>query len=147
MAGEHRVSRRCAERADEHASGEVYNAEKFEKNLRGNEEQTDVASLYLDNGYLRFNLEPRETRVAEDSLDIHVNVYEMNQFKIGHVNIKGNTKTQEKVLRRELYTRPGDYFSRAAIVRSIRQLSQLQLLQPGKNQTGCTCWWTTRLWT
>ncbi len=112
--------------------GEIYNAEKFEKNLRGNEEQTDVAALYLDNGYLRFNLEPRETRVAEDSIDILVNVYEMNQFKIGHVSVKGNTKTQEKVLRREFYTRPGDYFSRSAIVRTIRQLSQLNYFNPEK---------------
>lgn len=112
--------------------GEVYNSERFEQNLRGNEEQTDVAALYLDNGYLRFNLDPKETRVGEDSIDIAINVYEMNQFKIGHVNIKGNTKTQEKVIRRELYSRPGDYFSRSAIVRSIRQLSQLNYFNPEK---------------
>ncbi|HET6272896.1 MAG TPA: POTRA domain-containing protein, partial [Bacteroidota bacterium] len=93
--------------------GEIYNAQKFEQNLRGNEAQSDVASLYYDNGYLKFNLEPVETRVAEDSVDIAIKVYELNQFKIGQVNIKGNTKTQEKVIRRELYTRPGDYFSRA----------------------------------
>lgn len=112
--------------------GEIYNAEKFERNLRGNEDQTDVASLYLDNGYLRFNLEPKESRVADDSIDIQISVYEMNQFKLAHVNIKGNTKTQEKVIRRELYTRPGDYFSRASIVRSIRQLSQLNYFNPEK---------------
>ncbi len=112
--------------------GDVYDAERFERNLRGNEEQTDVAALYLDNGYLRFNLDPRETRVAEDSIDIQVKVYEMNQFKIGHVNIKGNTKTYEKVIRRELYSRPGDYFSRAAIVRGIRQLAQLNYFNPEK---------------
>jgi outer membrane protein insertion porin family len=112
--------------------GEVYNAEKFEQNLRGNEDQTDVASLYLDNGYLRFNLEPKEVRVGADSIDINITVYEMNQFKLAHVNIKGNTKTQEKVIRRELYSRPNDYFSRAAIVRSIRQLSQLNYFNPEK---------------
>lgn len=112
--------------------GEIYNSEKFEQNLRGNEEQNDVAALYLDNGYLRFNLDPRETRVGEDSIDIAINVYEMNQFKIAHVNIKGNTKTQEKVIRRELYSRPGDYFSRSAIVRSIRQLAQLNYFNPEK---------------
>jgi outer membrane protein insertion porin family len=112
--------------------GEIYNADKFEKNLRGNEEQSDVASLYLDNGYLRFNLDPKEIRVGEDSVDIQISVYEMNQFKIAHVSIKGNTKTQEKVIRRELYTRPGEYFSRAAIVRSIRQLSQLNYFNPEK---------------
>ncbi|HMK38887.1 MAG TPA: outer membrane protein assembly factor BamA, partial [Bacteroidota bacterium] len=113
-------------------SGEIYNQEKFERNLRGNESQSDVASLYLDNGYLRVNLEPTETRVGEDSVDITINVYEMNQLKIGHVNIRGNTKTQEKVIRRELYTRPGDYFSRAAIMRSIRQLSVLNYFNPEK---------------
>ncbi|MBM2845235.1 MAG: yaeT [Bacteroidetes bacterium] len=112
--------------------GEIYNAQKFEQNLRGNEAQSDVASLFYDNGYLKFNLEPVETRVAEDSLDIAIKVYEFNQFKIGQVNIKGNTKTQEKVIRRELYTRPGDYFSRAAIVRSARQLAQLNYFNPEK---------------
>ena len=112
--------------------GEVYNSQKFEQNLRGNEAQTDVAALYYDNGYLKFSLEPVETRVAEDSVDIAIKVYEFNQFKIGHVNIKGNTKTQEKVIRRELYTRPGDYFSRAAIMRSARQLAQLNYFNPEK---------------
>ena len=112
--------------------GEIYNQEKFDHNLRGNESQNDVASLYLDNGYLRVNMEPTETRVGDDSVDITINVYEMNQFKIGHVSIRGNTKTQEKVIRRELYTRPGDYFSRAAIMRSIRQLSVLNYFNPEK---------------
>lgn len=114
------------------ARGDVYNSEKFEQNLRGNEAQSDVASLYLDNGYLRFNLEPEETRVAEDSIDVNIKVYEQNQFKIGHVNLKGNTKTQDKVIRRELYTRPGDFFSRAAIVRSARQISVLNYFNPEK---------------
>jgi outer membrane protein insertion porin family len=113
-------------------SGDIFDAEKFEKNLRGNEDQTDVAALYLDNGYLRFNLEPEETRVPPDSVDIGINVFEMNQYRLGQVSIRGNTKTQEKVIRRELYTRPGDYFSRAAIVRSIRQLSQLNYFNPEK---------------
>ncbi len=112
--------------------GDIYDAEKFEQNLRGNEAQTDVASLYLDNGYLRLNLDPQETRVPPDSIDIAISVYEMNQFKIGAVNVKGNTKTQEKVIRRELFTRPGDYFSRAAIIRSLRQLQQLQYFNPEK---------------
>lgn len=112
--------------------GDVYDAEKFEQNLRGKEDQTDVASLYLDNGYLTFNLEPEEKRVAEDSLDIAIRVYERNQFRTGRVDIKGNTKTKDKVIRRELYTRPGDFFSRAAIIRSVRQLAQLNYFNPEK---------------
>jgi outer membrane protein insertion porin family len=110
--------------------GDVFNAQKLEQNLRGNEAQTDVSSLYLDNGYLRFSLEPKETRVAKDSVDINIRVYELNQYLIGHVAIKGNTKTHERVIRRELFTRPGDYFSRAAIIRSLRQLQVLNYFNP-----------------
>jgi len=112
--------------------GEIYNADKFEKNLRGNENQTDVSSLYLDRGYLTFNLEPQELRVGEDSIDVHIKVYERNRATIRLVNIKGNTKTYEKVIRRELENRPGDYFSRGAIIRSIRQLAQLNYFNPEK---------------
>lgn len=112
--------------------GDVFNAQKLEQNLRGNEAQTDVSSLYLDNGYLRFSLEPGETRVAVDSVDINIRVYELNQYRIGHVAIKGNTKTHDRVIRRELFTRPGDYFSRAAIIRSLRQLQVLNYFNPEK---------------
>ncbi|MBU1298361.1 MAG: outer membrane protein assembly factor BamA [Bacteroidetes bacterium] len=112
--------------------GDIYDFEKFEKNLRGNENQTDVASLYLDNGYLTFSLEPEEKRISSDSIDINIRVYERNQFRIGRVDLKGNTKTMDKVIRRELYTRPGDFFSRAAIMRSARQLTQLNYFNPEK---------------
>lgn len=112
--------------------GDIFNAEKFEMSLRGSEDQSDVSSLYLDNGYLTFNLDPEYTVVGNDSLDVKIRLFERNQFKIGHVLIRGNTKTKEKVIRRELFTRPGDYFSRAAIIRSIRQLSVLNYFNPEK---------------
>jgi outer membrane protein insertion porin family len=112
--------------------GDVFNAEKFDQNLNGKEDQTDVHSLYLDNGYLTSILDPEYTTVGDDSLDINIRVFERNQFRIGHVDIKGNTKTKEKVIRRELFTRPGDYFSRAAIIRSVRQLSVLNYFNPEK---------------
>jgi outer membrane protein insertion porin family len=112
--------------------GMIYDEDKFEKNLKGNEDQTDVASLYLDDGYLRFNLDPEIKRVGQDSLDITIHTYERNQFRLGHVDIKGNTKTRDNVIRRELYTRPGDFFSRAMIIRSLRQLAQLNYFNPEK---------------
>lgn len=112
--------------------GDVYNVELFEQNLRSNPDQNDVASLYLDNGYLTFNLEPELKRVADDSVDITIHIYERNQFRIGRVDIVGNTKTKDKVIRRELYTRPGDFFSRANIIRSVRQLAQLNYFNPEK---------------
>ncbi len=112
--------------------GEVYNKEKFDENLRGNKDQTDVASLYLDTGYLTFNVEPEETRVPPDSIDLKIKIYERNQFRIEEVLISGNTKTQDRVIRRELFTVPGDYFSRALIIRSVRQLSQMNYFDPDK---------------
>jgi outer membrane protein insertion porin family len=108
------------------AKGDIYNYEKFQQNLRGNESQTDVSALYLDNGYLTFNLQADESRVSEDSIDLHIRVDERNQFRISKVNIQGNTKTMGKVVRRELYTIPGDYFNRALLFRSVQQLANLQ---------------------
>ncbi|MFA5833557.1 MAG: outer membrane protein assembly factor BamA [Bacteroidota bacterium] len=113
-------------------SGEVYDMEKFEQNLRGNQDQSDVASLYFDNGYLTVQIEPEEQKVSENEIDITIRVRERNQFKISGVEIRGNSKTQERVIRRELYVRPGDYFSRSNIIRSIRQLSVLNYFNPEK---------------
>ncbi|MCL5268366.1 MAG: outer membrane protein assembly factor BamA [Bacteroidetes bacterium] len=112
--------------------GEVYDKVKFDENLRGNKAQTDVASLYLDSGYLTFNVEPEEVRIPPDSIDLKIRVYERNQFRIGQVLISGNSKTEDRVIRRELFTVPGDYFSRAMIIRSVRQLSQMNYFDPEK---------------
>ena len=106
--------------------GDIFNFELFNQNLRGNERQTDVASLYLDNGYLTFNLQTTETVVPPDSIDIDIVISEKNQFKIGRVDIIGNDKTKDKVIRRELFTIPSDYFNRALLFRSLQQLANLQ---------------------
>ena len=106
--------------------GDVYNLDRFNQNLRFNEKQTDVSSIYQDNGYLGFNLTTREQRIGEDSVDIIISIKENLRFKIGEVNIAGNTKTMGKIIRRELYTVPGDYFSRTAIFSSLQQLANLK---------------------
>ena len=108
------------------SKGDVYDMEKFEQNLRGNEKQSDVSALYLDNGYLTFNLQTKETKVDDDSLDITIRVEERNQFKVAKVDINGNDKTKDKVIRRELYTIPGDYFNRGLLLRSVQNLANLQ---------------------
>lgn len=110
----------------EFAPGDIYDLEKFEQNLRGNEKQSDVSALYLDNGYLTFNLQTKETKVGEDSVDVTIRVEERNQFKVGRVDIFGNDKTKEKVIRRELYAIPGDFFNRALLFRSVQNLANLQ---------------------
>lgn len=110
----------------EFSKGDIFDFEKFNQNLYYNERQSDASSLYQDNGYLGFSLEPREEKVGADSLDIIIRVNENNRFKVGRVDIQGNVKTMDKVIRRELYTIPGSYFSRSYILRSIQQLANLQ---------------------
>lgn len=108
------------------AKGDIFDYEKFQRNLFGNEQQSDVNALYQDNGYLTFRLTPSEIKAAPDSIDVIIRLEERNQFKIGHVKVEGNTKTKDKVVRRELYTIPGDYFNRGLLFRSIQQLANLQ---------------------
>jgi len=112
--------------------GDVFDQEKFDQNLHRNEEESDVTSLYADNGYLYFQVEPEINVIGTDSLDITLQIHERNQFRVGRVFISGNTKTYEKVIRRELLTKPGDFFSRQLIIRSLRQLQQLNYFNPEK---------------
>lgn len=112
--------------------GDVYNKKKMNQNLTFSQEGTDISSLYLDNGYMFFNYNKEEIDAGGDSLDLRFTITEGNQVKIGHVFIRGNTKTKEKVIRRELYTLPGYNFSRDAIVRSQRQISVLNFFDPEK---------------
>lgn len=112
--------------------GEPYDSKRFEANLFGNEKQSDALSLYLDNGYLRANFDPRETRIGKDSVDIEIRVMENERYKFNRINIKGNDRTLDKVIRRDLYTIPGNYFSRSGVIRSIRQLNVMNYFNPEK---------------
>lgn len=112
--------------------GEVYNKEKFMMNLNGNQEFSDALSLYNNTGYLQTRFAPQEIKVAEDSVDIVISTLEGDRYKIRKVIIAGNTKTKDKVIRRTLYTRPGDYFNRAAIVRSVKELGVMGYFNPEK---------------
>ncbi len=102
-----------------------FNRSRLEQNLYGNKNSSDVSSLYMNRGYMRFHAEPNITVVGDDSLDIHFEVMEGDVYQFGDIDIAGNTKTKEHVIRRELYTVPGQTFSREAIQESIRRLSQL----------------------
>ncbi len=105
--------------------GEAFDRSKLEQNLYQNKNSSDISSLYMNRGYMRFSIEPT-IRVAEgDSLDVHFDIVEGDVYQFGDVGISGNTKTKEHVIRRELYTIPGQTFSRDAIQESIRRLSQL----------------------
>lgn len=106
--------------------GDVYNRDLLETNLQYNPEGFDVSSLYMDNGYLFFNATPVETHVSNDSIDLEIRIHEGKQARINKVTIKGNTKTNDHVVIRELRTIPGHLFSRSDVIRSTRELAQLK---------------------
>jgi outer membrane protein insertion porin family len=91
-----------------------------------------VSSLYLDNGYLFSNLNPVITNIDGDSIDIEIRIFEGEQANLNNVIIKGNQRTNEHVVRRELYTLPGDLFSKDKIMRSARQVAVLGHFDPEK---------------
>lgn len=105
--------------------GDPYNRTLLETNLTYNPAGTDITSLYMDNGYLFFNATPVEVGVSGDSIDIEIRIIEGKQARIRNVIVEGNTITNDKVIMRELHTRPGDLFSRDAIMRSRRELATL----------------------
>lgn len=106
--------------------GDIYNFEKLNLNLYFNETQSDISSMYQDLGYLTSRVEASEKLIEPDSVDLTIRITENNRYKINEISISGNNKTKEKVIRRELYSIPGDYYSRAGILRSIQQLANLQ---------------------
>jgi len=105
--------------------GDAYNGKALQENLFANKNSTDVSSLYLNEGYMRFRIEPGIRAVGPDSLDIEMNITEGDVYRFGTIGIAGNQKTKEHVIRRELITLPGQTFSRDAISESIRRLIQL----------------------
>lgn len=107
-------------------NGDVYNKQLLDNNLNFSQDGLDVASLYLDNGYLFFNATPVEVNVENDSIDLEIRIHEGKQARINRVTVKGNNRTNDHVIMREVRTRPGDLFSRAQVFRTVRELSQLK---------------------
>lgn len=105
----------------------------FDQTILDNRLQIDedaVNSLYLDNGYLFFAIDPVEKSIENDTIDFEMRIYEGKQARINRVIIEGNTKTNEHVVRREIRTNPGDLFSKQDIIRSVRELAQLGHFDP-----------------
>ena len=105
--------------------GDAYNQELLQNRLSFSQDGRDISSLYLDNGYLFFRADPVETAIDNDSIDLEIRIFEGPQATIDRVVIKGNDRTNEHVIRRELFTRPGDKFSRSDIIRSQREIINL----------------------
>ena len=110
--------------------GDIYDTETLEKKITYNPTGSDVSGLYQDNGYLFSNIQPIEVGIVNDSVDIEMRVYEGAQATINKILIKGNDRTSDHVIRRELRTIPGQKYNRSELIRTQRELSQLGYFDP-----------------
>ena len=105
--------------------GDVYDQSVLDQHLFMSQNNRDVSSLYMDDGYLFFSVTPVEVNVEGDSIDFEMRIYEGKQARINKVTVAGNVKTNDRVIMREIRTKPGQLFSRADIIRTQRELAQL----------------------
>ena len=112
--------------------GDVYDVVTMEKRLQGGGKQgdIDVSKLYRDNGYLFFNVQPVELNVVGDSVDVEMRIAEGKQATLNNIIINGNDLTNERVVRRQVFTRPGYLFSQSDFERSIREIASLGQFDP-----------------
>ena len=111
-------------------AGDVYNPVTLQNQLTFSLDGRDVSSLYLDDGYLFFSVDPVEVSVVDNAIDMEMQIFEGPQATIANVSIAGNDRTHENVIRRELRTKPGNKFSRSEIIRSQRSLQNLGYFNP-----------------
>lgn len=110
--------------------GDVYNQKLLNKRLT--EDEDAVGNLYWNNGYIFYNLQPTEVNIVGDSIDLEMRITENQQARLNHVRINGNDRLYENVIRRELKTKPGDLFSKEALMRSARDLASMGHFNPEK---------------
>jgi len=112
--------------------GDIFDQSLLEQKLFMNPNGYDISSLYMDDGYLFFNVTPQEVNVHSDTIDLEIHMYEGKQATINKVTVLGNAKTNDHVIYREIRTRPGQLFRRSDIIRTQRELSQLGYFDPEK---------------
>ena len=114
------------------SKGDIYDVVTMEKRLYGGGKQNelDITKLYRDNGFLFFNVTPVETNIQNDSVDVELRISEGKQATLNNIVINGNDLTNEKVVRRQLFTRPGYLFSQTDFERSVREIASLGQFDP-----------------
>ena len=112
--------------------GDVYDVVTMEKRIFGGGKQTDydISKLYRDNGYLFFNIQPVELNIEGDSVDVEMRVVEGKPATLNNIVINGNDLTNERVVRRQVFTRPGYLFSQSDFERSIREIASMGQFDP-----------------
>lgn len=108
--------------------GDVYNHKLLTNRLMQDEDA--VSKLYNDRGYLFAQIEPVEILVNDDSINFEMRIYEGKQATINRIGINGNERVYEHVIRRELYTKPGQLYSQSDIVRSLGELARMGHFDP-----------------
>lgn len=110
--------------------GDVYDQKKLNKRLR--EDEDAVGNFYWNNGYLFYELDPAEVNIVGDSIDLEMRITEGPKAHINAVRIFGNDRLYEEVVRRELRIKPGDLFSKDALMRSAREIASMGFFDPEK---------------
>jgi len=110
--------------------GTVFNPDDLAQRLEFSPDGQDISSLYMDKGYLFFNVDPQQVSIRQDTIDIEMRIFEGPQATIDKVTIKGNDRTHEDIIRRVVRTRPGEKFSRSDIIRSQREITNLGYFDP-----------------
>lgn len=106
--------------------GDVFSQEKLTtKLLGGGRNSDDISSLYMNDGYLTFSIDPEQTRIYNDTIDLNLRIYEGAQFTVNNIIVKGNDVTNDRVVLRAIRTKPGQKFSKEAIMTSVREIAQL----------------------
>jgi outer membrane protein insertion porin family len=112
--------------------GDIYNQDQLDASLQFNPNGIDLMSLFVDDGYLTCTIEPIEVSAENDSIDLQIRIREGKQMNVSRVTVAGNTRTNDHVIIRELYSRPGQLFSRSDILRSRTSLTQLKYFDQEK---------------
>lgn len=110
--------------------GDVYNQKEMRKRL--SEDEDAVGNYYWNNGYLFYNLQPTEVNIVGDSIDVEMRITEGQQAHVSHVRIYGNDRLYEDVVRREMKVKPGDLFSKDALMRTAREIASMGFFDPEK---------------
>ncbi len=107
--------------------GEIYNGVLLEKRIadKTSPDAEDVSNLYQNNGYLWSNINPVEVKTENDTIDFEIRISEGPIAYFNNITVKGNDKTNDKVIYRELRTRPGEKWNKDLVIRSVRELGQL----------------------
>src|SRR5690554_478884 len=106
--------------------GDVFSEEKLITKLYGpSRSGNEISTLYMNDGYLTFNVDPVQTRIYGDTIDMELRIYEGPQYTVSKVTVKGNDVTNDRVILREIVNKPGQKFSKSLVMQTVQQIAQL----------------------